>query len=87
MHPITGAAIFLTLWWVVLFVILPLGVRSHAEAGIEVKDGGDPGAPVDPKLKRKFVTTTLVTTGLFLLILAAVKLGLLDLSRLAPPPA
>lgn len=56
----TGIAIYLTLWWTALFAILPLGNRTYAESGIEVKDGGDPGAPVNPNLKRKFITTTWV---------------------------
>ena len=50
----TGIATYLIIWWVVLFAVLPLGTISHAEAGIDKGDGGDPGAPVDPKLKRKF---------------------------------
>ena len=45
--------------------ILPIGVISHAEAGIDKGDGGDPGAPVDPKLKRKFITTTWVSAMVF----------------------
>jgi predicted secreted protein len=51
-------SIFLVIWWTVLFAVLPLGVRSHHEEGIEVPGGGDPGSPVDPKLKKKFFTTT-----------------------------
>ena len=58
-------AIYLILWWVVLFSILPLGVVSHAEAGIRTPGGGDPGAPVDPKLKRKVITTTWVSAVVF----------------------
>jgi predicted secreted protein len=58
----TSVAVYLTIWWTVLFAVLPLGVVSHAEAGIDKGDGGDPGAPVDPKLKRKFITTTWVST-------------------------
>jgi predicted secreted protein len=30
-----------------------------------VTDGGDPGAPVDPKLKRKFLTTTWISAIVF----------------------
>ena len=58
-------AIYLILWWVVLFSILPVGVISHAEAGTRTPGGGDPGAPVDPKLKRKFITTTWVSAVVF----------------------
>lgn len=60
-----GIAIYLTIWWVVLFTVLPLGVRSHAEEGIEVPGGGDPGSPVNPNLKRKFITTTWVAGVVF----------------------
>lgn len=63
-------AIYLTIWWTVLFAILPIGVTSHAEAGIDKGDGGDPGAPVDPKLKRKFITTSWVSAIVFLVGMA-----------------
>jgi len=68
MGPGTALSIFVTLWWIVFLGILPLGVTSHAEAGVERGDGGDPGAPVDPKLKRKFITTTWVSALLFVVI-------------------
>jgi predicted secreted protein len=64
----TDVAAYLTIWWVTLFAILPLGVRSHHEEGIEVPGGGDPASPVDPKLKRKFLTTTWVATIPFALL-------------------
>ena len=59
-------AIFFTMWWTVLFAILPLGVRSQREEG-ERRSGTDPGAPVDPQLGRKALLTTLVTAVLFAL--------------------
>ena len=68
--------------WTVLFVILPLGVTSHHEAGIDLGDGGDPGAPVDPKLKKKFITTTWVSVIVFLLIFGVVHFKLVDLTAL-----
>ena len=64
----SGIAIYLTIWWTVLFAILPLGVVSHAEAGLDLGDGGDPGAPVDPKLKKKFITTTWISAVLFAIL-------------------
>ena len=36
-------AIYFTIWWIVLFAILPWGVRSQHEDG-EVVAGTDPGA-------------------------------------------
>ena len=35
MSVFTGIAIYLTIWWTVLFSVLPIGVTSHAEAGID----------------------------------------------------
>jgi predicted secreted protein len=61
-------AAYLTIWWTTLFAILPLGVRSHHEEGIPVPGGGDPASPVDPKLKRKFLTTTWVAAIPFALL-------------------
>jgi predicted secreted protein len=75
----TGIAIFLTLWWTTLFVILPLGTKTYAEMGIEVKDGGDPGAPVNPNLKRKFITTTWVTALLWGVLWLVLKFHLVSL--------
>ena len=82
MGPITSIAVYLTIWWVVLFTVLPLGVITHAEAGIDKGDGGDPAAPVDPKLKRKFFTTTWVSAVLFAVVWIVVKLGIVPLPEL-----
>jgi predicted secreted protein len=77
----TGIAIYLTVWWTVLFAILPLGVKSYAESGID-PEGGDPGAPVNPNLKRKFITTTWVSALVQIVIVAVVHFHLIDLDRI-----
>ena len=41
----TWLAIYFVLWWVMLFVTLPFGVRSQHEEGGDLQ-GTDPGAPV-----------------------------------------
>ena len=61
-------SIYFVLWWVVLFAILPLGVRSHYDEGIEVPGGGEPGSPVNPNLKKKFITTTWVSAIVWAMI-------------------
>jgi predicted secreted protein len=81
----TIIAVYLTIWWTVLFAILPLGTTTYAEAGIEVTDGGDPGAPVDPKLKRKFFTTTWISALVLILLLGLIHFHLIDLSKLPGP--
>ena len=65
MNPITAIAIYLTIWWTVLFAVLPLGSKSHAEAGIKPPAGGDPASPVNPRLKEKFLLTTVISAVIF----------------------
>ncbi len=63
--PITTAVgIFFLIWWVVLFAVLPWGIRSQHEGG-EIVPGTDPGAPAIPNLGRKLLWTTLVSVAIF----------------------
>lgn len=64
MSKATYAAAFFLIWWIVLFAVLPWGVKSQQEIG-EMTPGTDPGAPVLPKLGRKLLLTTLVAGVLF----------------------
>ena len=80
----TVIAIYLTVWWTVLFAVLPFGVQSHAEAGVDPQ-GGDPGSPVNPNLKRKFITTTWISALVVAGILALVHFQVIDLAKLPGP--
>jgi predicted secreted protein len=60
----TAFAIYFIIWWVVLFAVLPWGVRSQDEDGAIIP-GSDPGAPVIPRLRRKLVCTTIVAAIVF----------------------
>ena len=68
-----AVALFLTIWFVVLFAILPIGVRSQQESG-EYVAGTDPGAPVEPRLFVKALWTTLAATVIFGLIIGVMLL-------------
>ena len=59
----TAIAIYFLIWWVVLFAVLPWGVRAQGADGVP---GTDPGAPVMTNLKMKLVWTTAVTSVIFL---------------------
>lgn len=84
MGPITWIGVYLIIWWTVLFGVLPLGTVTHAEAGIDRGDGGDPGAPVDPKLKKKFFTTTWVAAVVWMILFLVIELGLVQLPPMRP---
>ena len=57
------AAIFFVLWWMVLFAVLPFGVRSQTEE--EMLLGTDRGAPAKFTFGRKALVTTAVTLLVF----------------------
>lgn len=78
----TLAGIYFVLWWIVLFAVLPVGMRSQEEAG-EIVPGSDPGAPAAPRLVAKAVWTTVATTVIFLLFYAAHAADLIDIERFA----
>ena len=55
-----GIVLYAVLWFVVLFVLLPLGQRSQADMG-EVVPGTPPGAPPAPRLGRKILWATVIS--------------------------
>ncbi len=57
----TGIAIYFVLWWVVLFAVLPFGVRSQDESGA-IEPGTDPGAPAIHIVWRKLLWTTAIAS-------------------------
>ncbi|WP_193178449.1 DUF1467 family protein [Oricola nitratireducens] len=79
-------AIFFVIWWLVLFTMLPVGVRSQIENN-DITLGTDHGAPVKPALLRKIVLTTLVSLvifGAFYVVTAVMGYGFDDLPRIVP---
>lgn len=60
----SGVAIYFIIWWVVLFTVLPFGVRSQHEGG-DIALGTDHGAPIRSRLRMKALITTLVSLVVF----------------------
>lgn len=67
-----AVSLFLTIWFVVLFAVLPFGVRSQHETGDYVA-GTDPGAPVQPRILAKALWTTLVSLIIFGVVIALLR--------------
>ncbi len=69
-----SVALYFVIWWVLLFAVLPFGVRSQAESG-EVIQGSEPGAPALPALREKAIWTTLVSSVVLVLAAAVFPLA------------
>ena len=78
----TGFAIYFVLWWVVLFLTLPFGVRSQHEDGGGAS-GTDPGAPIASRMGRKLIWTTVLSAVIFAAGVTAYNAGLLNIERLS----
>ena len=79
---VTGSIIlFVCIWWIVFFSLLPVGIQSQNIKFSENLHGNDPGAPKNPKIGKKFFITTLITTIIFLVIYYVTTEGYLNLSE------
>jgi predicted secreted protein len=81
----TAFAIYFVMWWIVLFLTLPFGVRSQhedSEGGSQMTAGTDPGAPVLPLMARKLIWTTILSAAIFAIAMLAYHAGYLNIERL-----
>ena len=77
---ITGSIIvYVMIWWIIFFSILPVGIKSNKEVFRDSIEGVDPGAPKNPKIVKKFLITTIITSILFIMIYYIVDLGFFNL--------
>lgn len=83
---ILGAIVFFSIvWWLVFFTVLPWGVRSHEEAGVEREPGSPRGVPYRPPLRRKVLITTAITLVLLGIFSAVVEYDLLGYREFMQP--
>ena len=76
---ITGSLIiFVLIWWIIFFSLLPIDVdRKH----MEMVEGADKGSPENPKIIKKIIYTTIITSIIFIGIFMLVKYDYLNLRR------
>ena len=77
----TAIAIYFLVWWIVLFAVLPWGVRNQEESG-DIVPGTDPGAPAVHTVWKKLLWTTIVASVVFGILAAIYKLGLIPFDYL-----
>lgn len=61
---VSGIVIYVVLWWVTLYAVLPWGVQRSE---ILVK-GQEIGAPDKPRMKLKLIITTSISFALWLIV-------------------
>ena len=61
MGVVSGIVVFVMIWWIVLFTVLPWGVYPEAQP----QPGCAVEAPVKPHLKIKLLITTLISMAIW----------------------
>jgi predicted secreted protein len=78
MSIISAIAIYFIIWWTVLFAVLPFGVKNSHEAGTNVEEGHEPGAPVKSNIAKKMLATTAVAAIIYILVYTLIASNLLE---------
>ena len=76
-----GIIIYVNLWMIIFFMVLPFGITNQINSP-DYQKGTDPGAPVESRMKKKILITTLITTIIFSFIFALDKLDLFYIRKL-----
>lgn len=85
---VTGIVVYLIVWWMVFFTVLPLRVTGQFEDG-EIVPGSEPGAPVNPRIAAKMMLAGQITAVIWLVYFIGFEFGLvsLDMLDIARPPS
>ena len=77
---VVGAiVVFVLIWWLVLFTVLPWKADAPKEPG----KGHSPSAPAHPMLVRKALITTAITLVLFAIVYVVIDFDLINFRRMA----
>jgi predicted secreted protein len=69
-------AIYIFIWWIVLFAVLPFGVHTQDEAG-SVVPGTPASAPAKQRMLRVFLINTIVSTIIFAIVYTIISYKLI----------
>jgi predicted secreted protein len=75
---VMALALYFIIWWVMLFAVLPFGVRTQSDEGAVIQ-GTSAGAPTDARMLRVVLLTTIVASTVFSLVLIAMAFRLISL--------
>lgn len=74
---ISGIAVYIVIWWLVIFMVLPWGVQPVDQSDVE--KGHAASAPLRPRMLRKILITSLISAVLWLVVYAVMASGVISL--------
>lgn len=70
----TGIIVYLLVWWMTLFTVLPLWVKRSETHEADI----DSGAPENSHIKRKFILTSILSVFIWIIIYILIEMKLID---------
>lgn len=74
MTPFSGFVLYAVVWFLTLFVVLPLRLTTQGEAG-QVVPGTPSSAPHAPQMKRRLLITTAASTVIWAILATIILSG------------
>lgn len=90
MSLVSAIVLYLVIWFMVLFVVLPLRLETQGEQG-EVVPGTHEGAPANPRMWRKARIVTVAAAAIWVVIAGVIFSGWISVrdldffDRMRPP--
>ncbi len=75
----SGVVVYILIWWMVFFCVLPIGIQTIER----VEHGAMPGAPINPAIKRKALWTTGIATLLWFVAYFVISSNLISFREIA----
>ena len=88
----SGFVLFAVTWFLVLFVVLPLRMRTQGDEGVIVP-GTQASAPANLNMRRKLRTTTIAAAIIWAILVAIILSGVIEVrdfdvfNRMPPLPS
>jgi predicted secreted protein len=79
MDIITSVVVYLSIWWLVLYTVLPWGVKPEENP----QTGNAASAPADPRLRRKFLVTSGISAIIWLVVWFLIQHDVIDFRSIA----
>lgn len=74
MNFVSGIVLYVIIWWLVIFTVLPWGIRQ-AEPG---SPGAEHGAPVNPLIWKRVLWTTVIAAVIWILVFWIIQSNLIS---------
>lgn len=81
MSIVSGIVLFAVIWFLVLFVCLPIRLETQGDRG-EIVPGTHAGAPANFDLRKKARLVTLISVGVWIVIAAVILSGVITVEDL-----